>query len=166
MSVLTVIQLKHSEGKSQESTKGQIQRKRKGHSIYDRKSFCGIDSFLSGCKRGNEKSKSIEHVSITLRFFKKRKKKKEKDKYCIAVSQRPHDQPGTFRFFPSWFPSASSCRLDDLRWLTHPRCVPQPLWAARVSAQIGRQEKSLFDEASEGWQHLAGGRAAPRCADA
>lgn len=78
MSVLTVIQLKHSEGKSQESTKGQIQRKWKGHSIYDRKSFCGIDSFLSSCKRGNEKSKSIEHVSITLRFFKKRKKKERK----------------------------------------------------------------------------------------
>lgn len=67
--VSTVIQLKHSEGKTTRIGKRIDSERCQGHGIYNRKSFCGIDSFLSNCKRGKTTSISIEQVSIMLRFF-------------------------------------------------------------------------------------------------
>lgn len=83
--VRTVIQWKHSE-KSQESAKGQSQRSAKGRDTDNRKTFCGITSFLSSCRRrGNQMSLSIEQVSIKLRVFclwKRRGGRKRQGEYC------------------------------------------------------------------------------------
>lgn len=98
----------------------------KGHGIYNRKSFCGIDSFLSSCKIGNKKSVSIEHVSITLRFLLKKKKKERKRQILHCSFPMTTQLARTSRLFPSWLPSLSSCGLlVDLRRPTHHKCVTQ-----------------------------------------